>query len=94
MISCVTFVNKVLAAVIASTLIGAFAALVATFVSTLTAAALSPVGGGLLGAAFGATAGRLTTARASGPGRIGAALFRAGVAGGTAALVVLLLQSW
>jgi hypothetical protein len=93
MISCVTSVNKVLAHVLASTLIGAFAALVATLVSALTSAALSPLGGALLGAAFAATAGRLTTVPSTGS-RVGAALFRAGVAGVTASIVVLLLRSW
>ena len=93
MISCVRLVNKVLPNLLASTLIGAFAALVATFISALTSAALSPFGGALLGAAFGATAGRLTAAPATGSRRLGAALFRAAVAGGTAAMVVLLLQS-
>jgi hypothetical protein len=93
MISCVRLVKKVLPNLLASTLIGAFAALVATFVSALTSAALSPVAGALLGAAFGATAGRITPAPSTGSRRIGATLFRAVVAGGTAATVVLLLQS-
>jgi hypothetical protein len=72
--------------------IGAFAALAAIAISSLTSATLSPIGGALLGVAFGITGGNLTASRRPGARRFGMAVARGLVAGGTAALVVGLLQ--
>ena len=72
--------------------IGAVAALAAAAISSLTSATLSPTGGALLGVAFGITGGNVTAHRRPGPDRLGMAVARGLVAGGTAALVVALLQ--
>jgi hypothetical protein len=84
-------VKTVVSLLLVPVLIGAFAALAATAICTLTSATLSPLGGGLLGAGFGLTAGNLTS-RSSGGRRVGAAAGRALVSGGTSALVIALLQ--
>jgi len=75
-----------------SALIGAFAALAAAGICTLTSATLTPLGGALLGAGFGVTAGNLAAPRADGSRRVGAAIARGLVAGATAAVVIILLQ--
>jgi hypothetical protein len=85
-------VKPVVSLLLVSVLIGAFAALAATAISSLTSATLSPVGGALLGVAFGITGGNLTTRRRAEPRRFGTAVVRGLVAGGTAALVIVLLQ--
>jgi hypothetical protein len=85
-------VKPVVSLLVVSVLIGAFAALAAMAISSLTSATLSPVGGALLGVAFGITGGNLTTRRRPGARPLGAAVVRGLVAGGTAALVIALLQ--
>ncbi len=84
--------KTVVSLLLVSVLIGAFAALAATAISSLTAATLTPLGGGLLGAGFGLTAGNLSTPRGPGNRRIGASVVRALLSGGTSALVIALLQ--
>jgi hypothetical protein len=85
-------VKTVVSLLLVSVVIGAFAALAATAISSLTSATLSPIGGALLGVAFGITGGNLTAPRRPGTRRFGMAVARGLVAGGTAALVVGLLQ--
>ena len=75
-----------------SVLIGAFAAAAATAICTLTSATLTPLGGALLGAGFGLTAGNLASSKGPRSRRILTTIARAFVAGGTAALVIALLQ--
>ena len=84
--------KTVVSLLLVSALIGAFAALAATAICSLTSATLTPLGGGLLGAGFGLTAGNLTGSRASSTHRVGAAIARGLVAGVTAAMVVDLIQ--
>jgi hypothetical protein len=72
-------------------LLGACAALAAAGIGALTAATVSPVGGALLGAAFGLSGGALTTSRGRTP-RAVLTIARAVLSGGTAAAVVALLQ--
>jgi hypothetical protein len=85
-------VKTVVSLLLVSALIGAFAALAATAICSLTSATLSPLGGGLLGLGFGLTAGNLTASRGPRTRRAGATVARGVVAGGTAALVIALLQ--
>jgi hypothetical protein len=85
-------VKTVVSLLLVSVLIGAFAALVATAICSLTSATLSPLGGAVLGAGFGLTGGNLTTPRSPVRSRAGTAVARGVVAGGTAALVIVLLQ--
>jgi hypothetical protein len=85
-------VKTVVSLLLVSVVIGAVAALAAAAISSLTSATLSPTGGALLGVAFGITGDNLTVPRRSGTERFGMAVARALVAGGTAALVVALLQ--
>lgn len=73
-------------------LVGAFAAVAATAIGSLTSAALSPAGGALLGVAFGITAGNLTPSGRAETRTFAAAIVRAAIAGGTSALVVALIQ--
>jgi hypothetical protein len=84
-------VKPVVSLLLVSALIGAFAALAAAAICSLTAATLTPLGGGLLGAGFGLTAGNLTAPRTPASHRLGAALTRGIVAGATAATVIVLL---
>ena len=84
--------KPVVSLLLVSALIGAFAALAASAICTVTSATLTPFGGALLGAGFGLTAGNLTAQRAAGSRRVVAALARGLVAGATAAAVVVLLQ--
>ena len=84
--------KTVVSLLLVSALIGAFAALAATAICSLTSATLTPLGGGLLGVGFGLTAGNLTAPRATSPHRVGAAIARGLVAGGTAAMVIELIQ--
>jgi hypothetical protein len=85
-------VKTVVSLLLVSVLIGAFAALAATAICSLTSATLTPLGGALLGVGFGVTAGNLTAPRGPRTHRVGTAVARGLVAGGTAALVVELLQ--
>ena len=84
--------KTVVSLLLVSALIGAFAALAATAICSLTSATLTPLGGGLLGVGFGLTAGNLTAPRASRTHRVGTALARGLVAGGTSAMVIGLIQ--
>ena len=84
--------KTVVSLLLVSALIGAFAALAAPAICSLTAATLTPRGGGWLGAGCGLTAGNLTGSRASSTHRVGAAIARGLVAGGTAAMVIDLIQ--
>jgi hypothetical protein len=74
---------------VVSVLIGACAALAASAIGTVTSSTLSPLGGGLLGAAFGVAGGFRTM---SGRGGLTVAAVRGLVAGLVAALVIALLQ--
>jgi hypothetical protein len=85
-------VKTVVSLVVVSALIGAFAALAATAIGSLTSSALSPLGGALLGMAFGVTGGNLTAHGRSGTRAFSTALVRALVAGGTSALMIALIQ--
>ena len=84
--------KTVVSLLLVSALVGAFAALTATAICSLTSATLTPFGGGLLGVGFGLTAGNLPVPRASVTHRVGAAIARGLVAGGTAAMVIGLIQ--
>ena len=74
-----------------SVLIGAGAALAAVVICSLTSATLSPVGGALLGVAFGLT-GASGARPGTGASGLRSAVARGLLAGGTAALVIALLQ--
>ena len=84
-------VKSVMPVLLVSVLTGACAAAAAMAISGLTSATLSPLGGGLLGLAFGITAGNITGRRPAGAGRLASALLRGTVAGLTAALVIVLI---
>jgi hypothetical protein len=84
-------VKRIVPVLLVSVLTGAFAAVAALVIAILTSASLSPLGGGLLGVAFGLTAERVGGRGVHGPQRLLSALLRGVVAGGTAALVVGLL---
>jgi hypothetical protein len=92
MISCEARVKRMVPVLLVSVLTGAFAAVAALAIAILTSAALSPLAGGMLGVAFGVTAENLTGRASPGGGRLLNALLRGSIAGGTAALVVVLLQ--
>jgi hypothetical protein len=85
-------VKTVVSLVLVSVLIGAVAALAATAICSLTSATLSPVGGAVLGLAFGLAGGGRRTVEGTGAFGFGTAVVRGLVAGATAALVILLLQ--
>lgn len=84
--------KRMVPVLLVSVLTGAFAAVAALAIAILTSAALSPLAGGMLGVAFGVTAENLTGRASPGRGRLLNALLRGTIAGGTAALVVGLLQ--
>ena len=75
---------------VVSVLIGACAALAAAAIGTVTSSTLSPLGGGLLGAALGLAGG--FRASPSTKGRVAIAALRALFSGLVAALVISLLQ--
>ena len=77
--------------VIVSMLLGACAALAAVAIGALTGATISPPGGALLGGAFGLSGGAVTTSPVRGPRAI-LTIARGVLAGGTAAMVVVLLR--
>jgi hypothetical protein len=76
---------------IVSMLLGVCAALAALAIGALTGATISPPGGALLGGAFGLSGGALTTSPVRAP-RGMLTIARGVLAGGTAALVVVLLR--
>ena len=92
MISCHSRVKTAVSLLLVSVLIGAFAALAATAICSVTSATLSPAGGAVLGMAFGVAGGGTRTVGDSRGGRAGTAIARGLVAGATAALVIVLLQ--
>jgi hypothetical protein len=91
MISCHSRVKTAVSLLLVPVVIGVFAALAATAICSLTSATLSPVGGAVLGVAFGFAGGGGVADR-PGPGRFARAAARGLLAGATTALVILLLQ--
>jgi hypothetical protein len=83
-------VKAIVPLLVVSVLIGACAALAAAAIGTVTSSALSPLGGGLLGAAFGTVGGFRTLS--SGRSRLTIAALRGLFSGLVAALVIALLQ--
>ena len=81
--------KAILPLLVVSVLIGTGAALAAAAIGTVTSSTLSPMGGGLLGAAFGMAGGFRTM---SGRSRLTIAALRGLFSGLVAALVIALLQ--